>query len=246
MCLTICLLMIAAGLVWGRVRESYAATVVAIAGSCLLVLTAIGVVPAMQLSATQLTNPLSAVTWHDKNSIVLLGAGTVARAGPLAPDVPAFAYGRVTTAAAAWRDCKAHAKDCTLVVSGGDPMHHGASEAAVYSRALLGLGIPQSAMILEPRSQNTWQNAAFSLRLIPADRQVVVVTSGIHLKRALVFFDHVRPGAEGIAADRVLPSFGLTATGYNMLIADVALHEEIGLVQYHFYNMMGWNKKQPA
>ena len=243
MSLTICLLLIGAGLIWGRMRESYAATVLAIAGFALLALTALGVVPAMQLSATQLTNPLSAVTWHDRNSIVVLGAGTVERAGPLAPDVPAFAYGRVTMAATAWRDCQAHEKACNIVVSGGDPMHHGEAEATVYGRALEGLGVPQSALILETKSRNTWQNAAFSMRLVPADRQVVVVTSGLHLKRALVFFDHVRPGAQGIAADRLAPSFGLGWTGYNLLVADAALHEEIGLLQYHVYNLMGWNKK---
>ncbi len=243
MCLTLCLLLIAAGLIWGRIRESYLATGLAISGGILLLLTAIGVMPAIQLSATQLTNPLSAVTWSDKDSIVLLGAGTVARAGPLAPDVPAFAYGRVTMAATAWRDCQAHGKACNIVVSGGDPMHHGATEAAVYAHALLGLGVPQSAVILEPKSQNTWQNAVNSTRLIPADRQIVVVTSGVHLKRSLVFFNHARAGAQGIAADRLTPSFGVAATGYNLVIADVALHEEIGLLQYHLYNLMGWNKK---
>ena len=242
MSLTFCLLLIATGLVWGRVRESYAATGLTIAGFGLLILIMVGVVPAMQLSATQLTNPLSAATWHDKNSIVLLGAGTAPRAAHQGPDVPLYAYGRVVMAAEAWRDCRAHGKDCAIVVSGGDPQHHGATEAAVYGKTLLALGVPADAVTLEAKSLNTWQNAVNSTRLIPADRQIVVVTSGIHLKRSLIFFDHARPGAKGIAADRLTPAFGPLASGYNVFVTDALLHEEIGLMQYHLYNAMGWNK----
>ena len=242
MSLTFCLLLILAGLALGRIRPGYLATGLAVTGFGLVLLIAIGIVPAMQLSATQLTNPLSAVTWRDKDAIVLLGAGTTPRAGAIAPDVPLYAYGRVVAAATAWRDCEAHGHDCTLVVSGGDPEHHGATEAATYGKALLALGVPQGALILEDKSQNTWQNAVNSTRLVPADRQIVVVTSGIHLKRALVFFDHARAGAQGIAADRLAPAIGPLQSGYNFFVADAVLHEEIGLLQYHFYTMMGWNK----
>jgi len=102
--------------------------------------------------------------------------------------------------------------------------------------------------VLEAKSLSTWQNAANSTRLIPADRQIVVVTSGIHLKRALLFFDHFRPdtqglGAEGIAADRLEPELGPLQSGYNFFVADSCLHEEIGLVQYHVYSAMGWNRR---
>ena len=242
MSLTFCLLLIVVGVIWARVRESYLATGVAIAGFGLMVLIAIGVVPAMQLSATQLTNPLTDVTWRDRNAIVLLGAGTVAATKTTSPEVPLHAYGRVVATAAAWRDCEAHRKDCAIVVSGGDPEHHGATEAAGYGRTLLTLGVPADAITLEDRSQNTWQNAVNSTKLVPADRQIVVVTSGLHLKRALVFFDHARAGAQGIAADRLAPAFGPLSSGYNVFVTDALLHEEIGLLQYHLYEAMGWNR----
>jgi uncharacterized SAM-binding protein YcdF (DUF218 family) len=243
MSLTFCLILIAAGLIWSRLRTSYLATGLTITGFGLMLLIGLGILPAMQLSATQLTNSLSAVTWADRNSIVLLGAGTAARSKTLGPDVPAYAYGRIVTGVEAWRDCEAHGKDCNIVVSGGDPEHHGAAEATIYGKALLALGVPQSAIMLETQSRNTWQNAAFSMRLIAADRQVVVVTSGLHLKRSLVFFNHVRPGAQGIAGDRLTPAFGPLWMGYNVFVCDAALHEEIGLLQYHVYSAMGWNKK---
>ncbi len=243
MCLTFCLLLLLVALVFHRFGAPRKALGFAVAGFGLMGLVAVGVVPALQLSATQSTHPLSAVTWQARNTIVLLGAGTVARTGPLAPDVPVFAYGRVVMAASAYNDCHAHGRDCHIVVSGGDPMHHGASEAAIYGQTLLALGVPQGAVTLEPRSQNTWQNAAYSTQLIPADRQVVVVTSGIHLKRSLIFFNHFRPGAVGIAADRIDPSFGPLYSGYNFFVTDVLLHEEIGLAQYNVYTALGWNKR---
>lgn len=243
MSLTFCLILLVVALIFQRFGAAYKAVWCVIAGLGLMVMIALGVVPALQLSATQLSNPLSAVTWHDKNSIVLLGAGTVAGSKAAAPDAPLYAYGRITMAAMAWRDCEAHGKACDIVVSGGDPEHHGAAEATVYGHTLAALGVPQSALVLETRSLNTWQNAAYATRLIPVDRQIVVVTSGIHLKRSLLFFDHVRPGAQGIAADRLAASIGPLQSGYNFFVTDAVLHEEIGLLQYNVYNALGWNRR---
>jgi len=242
MSLTFCLLLLALGLICHRLGAAYKAIWLAAAGFGLMLLIGVGIVPMIQLSVTQSTTPLSAVTWHDKNSIVVLGAGTVARSGSLGPDVPLSAYGRIVMAASAYNDCRAHGHDCNIVVSGGDPEHHGAAEAVVYGKTLAALGVPQGAITLEAKSLSTWQNAANSTRLVPADRQIVVVTSGIHLRRALLFFDHFRPGAQGIAADRLERAFGPLRSGYNFFVADACLHEEIGLIQYHVYNMLGVNK----
>ncbi len=243
MSLTFCLCLLALALICHRLGAAYKALWFAVAGFGLMLLIGIGLVPMMQLSVTQLSTPLAAVTWHDKNSIVVLGAGTVPRTAASGPDVPLYGYGRIVMAASAYNDCRARGHDCGIVVSGGDPEHHGAAEAVVYGRTLAALGVPQAAVTVESRSLNTWQNAAFSTRLIPADRQIVVVTSGIHLKRSLLFFDHFRPGAQGIAADRLEPAFNLLQSGYNFFLADACLHEEIGLVQSHVYAMMGWNKR---
>ncbi|HVZ30189.1 MAG TPA: YdcF family protein, partial [Asticcacaulis sp.] len=207
------------------------------------VLIGFGPAPAALLSATQATNRLSDVVWNEKNSIVLLGAGTVAKSAGSGPEVPIFGYGRVAATANAWRDCQAHGKDCDIIVSGGDPQRHGETEAAVYSRELLTLGVPQSALTLETRSQNTWQNAQYSTGIIPADRQIVVVTSGLHLKRSLLYFRYFRAGAEGVAGDRLEPSFGPFQSGYNFFVTDALLHEQIGIGRYYVYNALGLNAR---
>ncbi len=243
MSLLFCVLLLAAALVLYCLRVSRWPRVCATIGAALLVLIGVGLLPALILPATQRIDPLSGVTWADRNAIVVLGAGTVGRTAALDPAVPAFGYSRVDMGAKAWLDCRAHGKDCNLVVSGGDPQHHGAAEADIYARDLMALGIPASAITAERRSLNTWQNAAYSTRLIPADRQVVVVTSGIHLKRSLLLFNHFRAGAIGIASDRLEPQLGIFYTGYNFLLMDAILHEQIGTGQFHLYNALGLNSR---
>ena len=242
MILVLCLALLVIALILQALGSFRRALWFMAAGIGLILVIGFGLVPALLLPMTQLPNTLSDVRWSDRNAIVLLGAGTVARSSTSAPSVPIFAYGRITAAAEAWRDCRAHGKDCTLVISGGDPMRHGAAEAAVYAQPLVALGVPQSSIILEDKSLNTWQNAANSTKLIPADRQIVVVTSGIHLKRSLLFFDHFRAGAQGIAADRLAPEFTLFAGSYNFFLTDAVLHEQIGTLQFHVYNALGLNK----
>ncbi len=243
MSLLLCLLFLGAAVIFqcrGDVRRALWSMA---AGIGLILLIGVGIVPAVLLSITQSSSAMSEVTWRDHNSIVVLGAGTVSRTAALAPGVPIFGHSHITAGAIAWRDCMAHGKDCTIVVSGGDPQRHGAAEATIYSQALLALGVPRTAIVLETHSLNTWQNAAYSTQLIPADRQVVVVTSGIHLKRSLLFFNHFRQGAVGIASDRLDPAFTPFGSGYNFFLTDAVLHEEIGTAQFHVYNLLGLNAR---
>ncbi len=241
MSLTVCLLLFVIALIFQLLNATRKALGFLTAGLALTLLIGLGPVPAGLLSVTQASNRLSDVVWNAHNSIVLLGAGTVSKSAVAGPDVPIFAYGRVTAAAKAWRDCQAHGKDCNIVISGGDPQHHGRTEAVVYSEELQALGVPKTALVLEARSRNTWQNAQFSTALVPADRQIVVVTSGLHLKRSLLYFRHFRPGAEGLASDRLEPSFGPLQTGYNVFVTDALMHEQIGIARYYIYNVLGLN-----
>lgn len=241
MSLCVCLLLLVVALVLQYLGRRRMAVGFAAAGLGLMLLVGSGLVAMMLVPAVQISSRPSDTAWSDRNSIVLLGAGTVSRTASADPDVPIFAYGRITAAADAYFRCRARGKDCDIVVSGGDPERHGETEAAVYARTLSALGVPQTAIVLEARSRNTWQNAAFSTQLIPADRQIVVVTSGLHLKRSLLFFGHFRKGVEGIAADRVEAAPGLFQSGYNFFLTDALLHEQIGMAQYYVYNALGLN-----
>jgi uncharacterized SAM-binding protein YcdF (DUF218 family) len=60
------------------------------------------------------------------------------------------------------------------------------------------LGVPQHAMLLEEASRNTRENAAFSATLLKARgiRHILLVTSALHMPRALPLF-----AAQGLQAD---------------------------------------------
>lgn len=203
-----------------------------------------GLAAKLLLPATQLSDSLADVSWKAKNTIVVLGAGTMPPDRSVPETVPSFAYARLATGALAYADCRRHSHDCDLIVSGGDPQRNGEPEAVVYARVLRGL-VPDAALRTEPRSLNTWQNAAYSTPMIAQDRQIVVVTSGTHLKRSLVFFNHFRPGCLGVASDHDKPLPGIGQTGYNVLLTDVLLHEQLGIAQYDLYRVLGLNIRAP-
>jgi uncharacterized SAM-binding protein YcdF (DUF218 family) len=75
-----------------------------------------------------------------------------------------------------------------LLLSGGG---RGAEpEAAVMRRLALAAAVPETALILEPGSRNTWENARESARLLRSRGliQVVLVSDRAHLPRATLLF----------------------------------------------------------
>jgi uncharacterized SAM-binding protein YcdF (DUF218 family) len=187
------------------------------------------------------TQPLPA--WQPKAAIIVLGAGVQRVPGAPGVEIPLFAYGRVAKGLELYLQCKRAGKACALVVSGGDPVEIGVSEAKVYGDALLKWGVDPSDLVLEGRSLNTWQNAQYCAAWLdehPQD-QVVLVTSGFHLRRGVLYFEHfgirplpVRSDFEG-AQVRPWPQ------AQNLLLMDIALHEYAGLWRYRIYNVLGWN-----
>lgn len=123
------------------------------------------------------------------DAIVVLG-GALSGASP--PERPLFDLGsaadRVWFAAALYQAGKAP----WIVVSGGNlPGSAGIQVEAVAIRSmLLTLGVPDSAIRLEGNSRNTAENARESVKLIRdiGARQVLLVTSAMHMPRALRIF----------------------------------------------------------
>jgi uncharacterized SAM-binding protein YcdF (DUF218 family) len=184
-----------------------------------------------------------------RSAIILLGNGTegVGPAGgaPASVEVAPLAYGRLVKALELYEACKQKSGNCTIVVTGGDPQHHGASEAAVYGARLRLLGVDPGDIMLEGRSLNTWQNAQYTAALLqghPVD-QLFLVTSGIHLRRALLYFGHFGLHGQPVRADYVSAMPSLIPLSYNFLLADLAIHEYVGYWRYFVYERMGWNVK---
>ncbi len=204
-----------------------------------------GLLPAMLLPGLQhrfAERP--GIAWQSRNVIVLLGAGTQ-RTPANTVEPPLIANGRILEALALYRDCKASGHQCKIEVSGGDALHTGIPEAAVYGALLERLGVASGDLLRESRSMNTWQNARFSAELLRdgRPRQIILVSSAAHLSRATLYFRHFGLDVIPVRADWLAPRISPWPNGWNVAATDIALHEYFGVLQYHFYNAMGWNTK---
>ncbi len=180
--------------------------------------------------------------WAQRNAIVLLGAGTTrVPDGTVEPSF--YAFGRIARAAAVYQACRTSGNDCKLLVSGGDAVHSGRAEALVYGDLLARMGVPRGDLILEPRSLSTWQNAQFSRPLLAAyhPQKLVLVTSGMHMRRALLYFGHFGMHPEPVRSDLLRARQGWLPSSWNATVFDLALHEYIGQLQFLVYNLTGKN-----
>ncbi|NES83431.1 MAG: YdcF family protein [Moorea sp. SIO2B7] len=131
-------------------------------------------------------------------AIVLLGGATKSAYLPR-PMVDVKESGdRVLYAAKLYRDQKAP----LIIASGGRVKWQGGekAESADMAQLLEMMGVPHSAIIQEPNSLNTYQNAV-NVRQILEKRgikRVLLVTSAMHMPRSLLIFK--RQGIEAIPA----------------------------------------------
>jgi uncharacterized SAM-binding protein YcdF (DUF218 family) len=132
-------------------------------------------------------------------AIVVLGGGTEIIAAPR-PIVEVNGAGdRVTYAAELFRREAAP----LIVASGGrvDLFDDGFSTPAEeMGRLLEFLGVPGEVILLEDRSQNTYENALYSAELLKARglKRILLVTSAMHMPRAVPLF--IAQGLEVIPA----------------------------------------------
>jgi uncharacterized SAM-binding protein YcdF (DUF218 family) len=180
--------------------------------------------------------------WGRHNAIILLGAGSqITDRRTVEPAI--FGYARLVKALQVYHACRGHSEDCKIIASGGDTNGYGKAEAQVFGAQLMSVGVPAGDVIIEGRSQNTWQNAQFSAPYFARHRfdRAFLVTAGTHLRRAKLYFAHFGIETVPIRADylgagkAVLPSAG------NFLVTDVAIHEYLGIWRYYVYNALGWN-----
>lgn len=207
---------------------------------------ACGPVPSLLLHDLQDAYSANAVIHEASHTaIILLGNGTERAAGVDggAVEPGPLAYGRIVKALEVYRSCKQKNASCFILITGGDPQHHGASEGSTYSAVLQRLGVDPADLVVEGRSLNTWQNAQYSAALLkshPAD-QLFLVTSGIHLRRSLLYFNRFGIRGQPVRADEVSAQPGAIPSAYNCLLTDLAVHEYSGVVRYWIYEAMGWN-----
>ncbi len=185
--------------------------------------------------------------WKKNNGIILLGGGatkidSLSKLNPLISS-----YSRILKAAQLYADCRKSGENCKIIVSGGDPDHLGTPEAVVYRDELIALGVHWEDIDIETKSLNTYQNAQYVQDLLKSKQnafeQTYLVTSGFHLKRALLYFSSFQINPVGIASDFLTSRLGFIPTSFNFLIWDIMIHEILGIWRFHVYNYFGWNIK---
>lgn len=195
-----------------------------------------GVLPAWLLDNLQSDHAIQpAGAWAQRNAIVVLGGDTQRIAATGAVEPGATAQARIVSAATLQRDCRRTGAQCKIIVSGGDARCTGAADALVYRNALLALGLEGADVLVEPHSTSTWQHAQLTsdvLRHFAADH-VVLVSSGLHLRRSQLFFSHFGVEATQMRADHLCALPSTLPLAHNFRVADLALHEYLGIARYH-------------
>ncbi len=100
-----------------------------------------------------------------------------------------------------------------IVLSGGriEWLGNGSSESADMAAIMHQLGVPTSAIIEEPNSRNTYENAVNVRKILEARgiRQVLLVTSAMHMPRSLLIFKHLEIAAIPAPTDFLVSNYEL-------------------------------------
>jgi len=140
---------------------------------------------------------------------------------------------RALGAAELWR----RTPGATLVLAGGGP--YAISESAVLQDLMQQLGVPAQTIRSESSSHTTWENAEQLRALQPAlPTQIRLVSSALHLPRALVAFRAAGFQPCAIASDRRY----LAASGLGYYLpqssalrkAEFPIHELVGEAVYRW------------
>lgn len=129
-----------------------------------------------------------------------------------------------------------------IILSGGRVYPTSASSALTARRFLIDLGISEKKIIVEDQSRDTYENALFSKKICQQYdfKRPLLVTSGYHLKRALLSFDKaglkVTPFPCGLTTwpDRIYQWYNFLPNAGALSRTSAALHEWLGLI---FYNL---------
>ncbi|MEG4218759.1 YdcF family protein [Microcoleus sp. Pol14C6] len=244
-----CLLMMAALITLWK-RPKWAAAPIA-AALIILLLGSSGWVSKSLVRSLEWQN-LPTAELPQAEAIIVLGGGVKAALPPRPWVELAEAGDRIIYGSRLYKQGKAS----LLILSGGrvDWKGGGAPESADMAEIAQTMGVPTSAILQDPDSHNTYQNAVNVRKILDTKAikgPVLLVTSAMHMTRSLLIFQ--RQGIKAIAAptDFQITQQDLAASESNWqavaldLLPDTyqlnqstkALKEYIGLI---VYRLRGW------
>ena len=178
-----------------------------VAGAIFVVTLILYAISTPYLSAALMRNLEAAYPLPENPSgdvIVLLGGGAT-KGTPDMDGAGGLSEGSATRLLAAAR--LYHKLHIPILFTGGRVLADGPSEAETARRDLLGLGVPDEAIILEPESRTTGENAKFTAEVLNTRgfAQPILVTSAFHMKRSVLNFENngvtVQPFPVGYRVD---------------------------------------------
>jgi uncharacterized SAM-binding protein YcdF (DUF218 family) len=208
-----------------------------------IVLIGSGLIPQMALSGLQTRSQTLKVEWKTKNWIVLLGVGTVRWPQSELITSHTLAYSRMFEAARLYFACKKVADFCRILATGGDPSRTGISEAETLASELQNIGVNKNDLMIEPKSNNTFQNAEFSSAILKAEGfdVTVLVTSGFHMSRSLLYFSQFMEKPIPAPSDQLSAIFSALPISHNFTYLDIAMYEHLRLLRDRIDNWLRWN-----
>jgi uncharacterized SAM-binding protein YcdF (DUF218 family) len=175
-----------------------------------------------------------------RTAIIVLGGGTEHRGDRLL--VPkGDSMTRIELAAALYKRCEAADKACTVVMSGGNPQNHEEAEADLYGSLLVAAGVKRSDLILENQSLDTYENARNTYKILSKLQYdtSVLITSSLHMHRALLAFDafdlHPQPAVAFVRN----PKSWWVPHPEGWIDSNSALHEILGVARFHVWRWIG-------
>lgn len=185
--------------------------------------------------------------------IVLLGGGTEPAAYPRSTVEINGAGDRVLFAAGLFNQGKAP----RILLSGGEIawLNEGSTTPAEdMARILVDIGVPESALMIESESKNTYENAVKAKELLAEHEinRVLLVTSAMHMPRSVALFKkqgfNVVPlpvdysvteneSAEGQRGNLITKVLDVVPSASNLALTTNALKEYLGML---IYSIQGW------
>jgi uncharacterized SAM-binding protein YcdF (DUF218 family) len=234
---TLLALFFAAIVLWKRARRPLAIVTIA-----LFWLLAAGwlTAPLLELAQPRRQTDTPA-SFAPRTAIILLGGGTIYDDDDVLvppPDVLA----RIVVSADNYAACKRTAATCQVIVSGGNPQRHAATEADTYLPYLLRKQVPRTDIVLENSSRTTYENARNVSAILERSRydSLILVTSAYQMPRALLDFHRFGRTPQPLISSARRARLGVLPRYDNLVSAEIALHELIGIAQFHVYRAIGW------
>ena len=159
------------------------------------------------------------------DTIIVLGAGSRVQSPHLPPQASARVQEGVTLLDDGWAP--------RLIVAGGYSMHTHLTEAPLMAEAAIADGALSTAVIQEPESRDTWENATNSLAIMKTNgwKTAIVVTSPYHTWRACHIFRKQQADVRCVAAPMRTEA---SHTPYERLMDFRSVVREYGAIVYFF------------